>query len=332
MRGFARARRLHMPPQCLAFAQGLASATWKPLCRLCCVLAASLLVASSVHAVAACDSDSDSREPLIERCSRLIESGQVHGRDLANALLKRANALQAKGDYDRAIVDYTEALRLEPTAAILFHNRGNAWLRKADYARAIADYGEAIRLQPIYPTAFNNRGSARFSLGDHAGAMADYNRAIRLDPRYTAAYLNRGFLKYVGGRFGAASKDFAAARRLQPLEPYAAIWLYVALGRASSTRPPKAPRPAQLAARWPAPIAHFLNGDMTLDQLLAVQASSPEQLVLQHCEALFFAAESDIIHRRRSRAIARLQQATGTCPPDFVEHHAAVSELVRLSR
>jgi tetratricopeptide (TPR) repeat protein len=32
--------------------------------------------------------------------------------------------------------------------AIVFYNRGNAWNSKGDYDRAIADYNEAIRLTP----------------------------------------------------------------------------------------------------------------------------------------------------------------------------------------
>ena len=59
----------------------------------------------------------------------------------------------ARGDeqdgFDRAILDFTEAIRLDPRLAAAYHNRGNAWHAKADYDKAIADYTEAIRLDPM---------------------------------------------------------------------------------------------------------------------------------------------------------------------------------------
>jgi tetratricopeptide (TPR) repeat protein len=42
--------------------------------------------------------------------------------------------------------------------AVAFNNRGNAYSDKGDLERAIQDYDQAIRLNPQYATAFNNRG------------------------------------------------------------------------------------------------------------------------------------------------------------------------------
>src|SRR6266403_339236 len=53
-----------------------------------------------------------------------------------------------KGDNDRAIADYNEAIRLDPKHARAFHHRGYAYSDKGDNDRAIADYNEAIRLNP----------------------------------------------------------------------------------------------------------------------------------------------------------------------------------------
>jgi Tfp pilus assembly protein PilF len=50
-----------------------------------------------------------------------------------------------KGDNDRAIADYNEAIRRDPNSALAFDNRGTAYLKKGDNDRAIADYNEAIR-------------------------------------------------------------------------------------------------------------------------------------------------------------------------------------------
>ena len=53
-----------------------------------------------------------------------------------------------KGGRDEAIKDQTEAIRSEPDCANAWNNRGNAWLEKGEYDKAVADLEEAIRLGP----------------------------------------------------------------------------------------------------------------------------------------------------------------------------------------
>ena len=65
-----------------------------------------------------------------------------------------------KGEYDKAIAHYSEALRLNPKDADAYYNRGIAWERRGEYDKAIADYSEAIRLNPNYADAYYNRGIA----------------------------------------------------------------------------------------------------------------------------------------------------------------------------
>jgi tetratricopeptide (TPR) repeat protein len=60
----------------------------------------------------------------------------------------RGNAYSDKGDYDRAIADYTQAIRLAPNVASRYYNRGLAYYSKKDYDRAIVDFNQAIRLDP----------------------------------------------------------------------------------------------------------------------------------------------------------------------------------------
>jgi lipoprotein NlpI len=138
----------------------------------------------------------------------------------AYAYNDRGIAYQAKGDNDRAIADYNEAIRLDPKFALAYNNRG-AYFAKGDNDRAIADYNEAIRLDPKYALAYYNRGSAYFAKGDNDRAIADYNEAIRLDPKYAPAYNNRGFAYSKKGDYDRAIADYNEAIRLDPKDALA---------------------------------------------------------------------------------------------------------------
>ena len=46
------------------------------------------------------------------------------------------------------MADFQEALRLEPNESLAYHCRGFAWQSTGDFDKAIADHNEAIRLNP----------------------------------------------------------------------------------------------------------------------------------------------------------------------------------------
>lgn len=80
--------------------------------------------------------------------------------------IKEGNAAYSAGGFDKAITNFSEAIRLHPDDASAFNSRGNSYARKGNLYRAIADYNEAIRLKPNYALAFCNRGIARQKLNN----------------------------------------------------------------------------------------------------------------------------------------------------------------------
>ncbi|MGD0904757.1 MAG: tetratricopeptide repeat protein [Terracidiphilus sp.] len=122
----------------------------------------------------------DDPDLSIGGCSALIQSGQEAGIDLAKAFYDRGSAYMHKGDNDRAIQDYDQALRLNPSDAKAFSNRGLSYAHKGDYDRAIQDYDQALRLNPSDVVAFVGRGNAYKHKGDNDRAIQDYSEAVRL--------------------------------------------------------------------------------------------------------------------------------------------------------
>ena len=158
---------------------------------------------------------SASGDAAIKACNDAIASGQHHGQALAEIYYNRAIEYGNKGDEQRALADYNEAIRLKPDAHALF-NRGNIWVGKKDYFRAVADYSEAIRLDPQDPDYYQNRGNIWLVRKDYALAIADFGEVIRRAPNNAAAYFNRGTAFTHRGENGRALADLNEAVRLKP--------------------------------------------------------------------------------------------------------------------
>ncbi len=120
----------------------------------------------------------------------------------------RASAQEKKGDYESAIADYSEAIRLDPKHAPYYLARGNAQEKKGDYESAIADYSKAIRLDPKHAPYYCARGNAQDYKGDYESAIADYSEAIRLFPKELHPYYMRASTRRRKGDLKGAIADY----------------------------------------------------------------------------------------------------------------------------
>ena len=76
---------------------------------------------------------------------------------------------------------------MEKQNSAAYRGRGLALSRKGDYDTAIADCNEAIRLDPEDAVAYEARGLAHDRKKEPDAALADYTKAIQLDPKFTRA-------------------------------------------------------------------------------------------------------------------------------------------------
>ena len=83
--------------------------------------------------------DTASPDLVIQSCTAAIQSGKYKGKEAAWAFYGRANAYRNKSDYNNAIADYSEAIRLDPQYAYAYGNRGLAYSDREEIDRAIAD-------------------------------------------------------------------------------------------------------------------------------------------------------------------------------------------------
>jgi len=191
----------------------------KSAINACLLLGAAIPTAGcgrQINIVKCWSNDPDAR---ITGCTALIQTGGYAANSLAAIYNNRGNAYDRKRDYDHAIQDFNQAIRLNQNFAAAYLGRGVTYYDKGDYDHAIQDFDGLISLNPSNaPTnqshgltpnkatayyylgnAYQSRGLAYDNKDDYDRAIKDYNdaiqgydNAIRLNSNYAFAYYGRG--------------------------------------------------------------------------------------------------------------------------------------------
>ena len=148
---------------------------------------------------------------------------RLHGGDRqldptdADAYAGRAGMRAIALDKDRAMADYTEAIRLNPHDAALFTNRASirGWtFNNPDPDGVLDDLNEGIRLEPDNSVAlFKPVGIAREDRGDLDGALADYDDSLHFFAD-ESVFLTRADLRRKQGDLDGAIDDYSEALQL----------------------------------------------------------------------------------------------------------------------
>jgi len=204
--------------------------------------------------LAGCATEPD--KPVVAESDELY-SGQpraVYGTEFpagsaAEAALRGDIAL-AKGDFDRALYFYVEAVRLEPEHVPTLLKIGAVHRRRGDDDRALASYRRVLAIEPDNAHALEGAGlvlldrrahdAARDLLdravardpgrwrayeglgvladlrGDHEQAIENYAVALKVQPGQASLYSNRGYSRYLAGDLPGAEADFRAALHVDP--------------------------------------------------------------------------------------------------------------------
>ena len=126
-----------------------------------------------------------------------------------------------KNEYEEAIRDYSEAIRIDPKHRESYNNRGFAYRKTGKLDAAVQDYGKAIELckkSPAIYLVYVNRGAVYYMMGEYDRAIKDFNKAIAMDPKNIEAYVNRGLSYNKLGNSRQAIADLKVAARLGHME------------------------------------------------------------------------------------------------------------------
>lgn len=172
----------------------------------------------------------ESGDAAIDACSRAIQSRRFTGHVLARQYLSRGVERRAKEDYESALADFAEAAKIDKKYADAFYNRCAVYNFRKEYDAAITECSQAIKLGPSADATvaggserlgkdnalsdyYAERGFAYFRKDDYVHALVDLDNAIRLNAHNGRALKTRG-LTYEARGDSRAAADLASAKLL----------------------------------------------------------------------------------------------------------------------
>jgi tetratricopeptide (TPR) repeat protein len=262
---------------------------------------------------------SSQADAMIAGCTALIQAGKESSASLEVAYWRRGEAYTRKGDYEHAIQDYGDAIRLNPNDMYAYLERGNAYNLKRDYGHAVQDFNEAIRVDPNSAEAHEDRGVAYIESADYDWAIQDFDETVRLKPSYADAYYDRGAAHFFKSDLKAAIADFEHVISMGPNSIStlpAALMLHVAMKRQGQDDVQELERVAGAVdlSKWPGPLLKLDMGEMTVDEVLSAAANTNADIQkLQVCQANYFIGQNALLHAQPVTARARFTAARDSC-------------------
>jgi tetratricopeptide (TPR) repeat protein len=163
----------------------------------------------------------------------------------------RGDCYLKRGQWAKAVPDFSEAIRLKLREGWYWHERAFAHLMLGEYAKSVVDHSRAIELRPDDPGQWARRGQAYQGLGKMHNAKADYSRAIKLNPGDGQLWHRRGQAHAELGEWDKAGADCAKAVELRPGDMHLRCelaLLHLANGDAKAFRAARAALLKQVAA------------------------------------------------------------------------------------
>ena len=131
------------------------------------------------------------------------------------AYQERGNAWIKMQEFDKAIFDLNQAIKINSGNPKLYYNRGLAYVGLKNYQQAISDWSQAILLNPQYAPAYQNRGQTYAILQKSDRAIEDFEQALKINPNYTLVYRNRALLYYSLRKYKQAIADYQKSIQLE---------------------------------------------------------------------------------------------------------------------
>jgi len=102
-------------------------------------------------------------------------------REKADKKKNEGNQAFKNQDYDLAIKLYTEAINIDPSSHVYFSNRSAAFSGKGEFEKAISDGQECIRLNVNFVKGYHRLATAQKGVSDYKEALDTLKRGQKID-------------------------------------------------------------------------------------------------------------------------------------------------------
>jgi tetratricopeptide (TPR) repeat protein len=121
-------------------------------------------------------------DKAIELLRKATDLDHKYADELAAVYQQRGYAAATNQQFQDAINDYSEAIKINPQDARIYEQRAAVEMKLNDTDKALADYSEAIKLKPNEVRYYLYRSYIYELKGDIKNSMADTEKVLKLDP------------------------------------------------------------------------------------------------------------------------------------------------------
>jgi Flp pilus assembly protein TadD len=127
-------------------------------------------------------------------------------------------ALKA-GRLDEAETAFLRVLREGGKISFVYNNLGIVYQMQGDQKRAVVQFREAIRLQPNYAAPRILLGASLLAMGQDAEATRELERAVKIQPDEPLAHVQLAHAYKRTGNYAGLVEQYRALHSLQPDDP-----------------------------------------------------------------------------------------------------------------
>ncbi|MBN1847430.1 MAG: tetratricopeptide repeat protein [Deltaproteobacteria bacterium] len=132
----------------------------------------------------------------------------------ADAFYSRGWLHAYDGQFQNALKDYSEAIRIHDQYADAYFNRGMVNVKLNRLSQAVSDFSRVVEITPGAVDGYCNRGNAYLKMGQVDQAIGDYTEALKRAPEDADIYYNRAMAYMEKEDRQKAEEDLRAASRL----------------------------------------------------------------------------------------------------------------------
>src|SRR5438552_5586939 len=125
---------------------------------------------------------SEDWDKAVESLRKATALDHKYASDLAAVYQDRGYTAAKNQQFQEAVQDFTEALKIKSNDPRIYEQRAAAEMKVYDYDKALADYSEASKLKPNEVRYYNYRAYIYETKEDTQNSMAETDKALKIDP------------------------------------------------------------------------------------------------------------------------------------------------------